>query len=156
MFTYKCSANRGEVSDDLAPISFILGGKVYRTAIIANNKRVSGWKGISTGISTALNDQGCSAVVIDLDANLGSLNQNEVSKRIEWRKKDFEEKILQVHIPPLSAYTRPSTSERWSFTLRERCTGSTITSRDCHCTGLCSMRSSQGVKTEGAGSASCK
>ena len=64
--------------------------------VIADNKRVSGWKGISTGISTALNDQGCSAVVIDLDANLGSLNLNEVSKRIEWRKKDFEEKILQA------------------------------------------------------------
>ena len=35
IFTYKCNANRGEVSDDLAPISFVLRGEVYRIAIFS-------------------------------------------------------------------------------------------------------------------------
>lgn len=64
--------------------------------VIADNKRVETWTGITTGISTALNRQFCSAVVIDLDANLRRINLNEVSKRIDWRRKDFEDGRLQA------------------------------------------------------------
>lgn len=58
--------------------------------LIADNKKIKKWTGISNGISTAINDQGCTAVVIDLDARIKSLNLNEVSKYIAWRDADFK------------------------------------------------------------------
>lgn len=63
--------------------------------LIADNKKIQGWGGISNGFKSAIK-QGCKAVVIDLDAHIKRLDIEKVSKGIADRKKDFKEGIIKV------------------------------------------------------------
>lgn len=62
--------------------------------LIADNKRIKGEEGITSGFNKAIK-QGCKAVVIDLDANLGRLRINDLSKYLSRRATDFKEGRIQ-------------------------------------------------------------
>lgn len=62
--------------------------------IIADNKKIQGFGGVSNGFKKAI-EQGCSAVVIDLDASIKKLDIEKLSKAISDRKVDFKEERIQ-------------------------------------------------------------
>lgn len=59
--------------------------------LIADRKGIEGEKGITSAFKKAIK-QGCQTVVIDLDMHMGTrpLPSNQLSKYIDWRRKDFE------------------------------------------------------------------
>ena len=63
--------------------------------LIADRKGIIGEKGIKWGFISAI-DQGCSAVVIDLDDNMGDkqLRTWELAKFISWRYRDFQSSTI--------------------------------------------------------------
>lgn len=68
--------------------------------LIADAKRIISAKGITAGFNSAIK-QGCKVIVIDFDKHLNEkhLYYPEISKRIEWRKMDFESgKIMECYI----------------------------------------------------------
>ena len=62
--------------------------------LIADNKMIRGEQGITSAFQKAIK-QGCSIVVIDLDARLKRLNTFELSKYLNRRKADFEQGIIK-------------------------------------------------------------
>lgn len=62
--------------------------------LIADNKMIRGEQGITSAFQKAIK-QGCSIVVIDLDARLKRLNTFELSKYLNRRKADFELGIIK-------------------------------------------------------------
>ena len=62
--------------------------------LIADNKMIRGEKGITSAFQKAIK-QGCSIVIIDLDARLKRLNTFELSKYLNRRKADFEQGIIK-------------------------------------------------------------
>lgn len=56
--------------------------------LIADNKMVNGEKGVTSAFQKAIR-QGCSVVVIDLDARLKRLDTFQLSKYLDRRKADF-------------------------------------------------------------------
>ena len=62
---------------------------------VADRKGIMGEKGISEGFRRA-KEQGCSAVVIDLDMHMSNktLRSNYLAKYIDWRKTDFENDLI--------------------------------------------------------------
>lgn len=66
--------------------------------LIADNKKIEGFGGVSNGFRKAI-EQECKAVVIDLDASLKRLDIEKLSKAIADRKIDFKEKkILECYV----------------------------------------------------------
>lgn len=68
--------------------------------LIADRKGIMSEKGIASGFVKALK-QGCKSVVIDLDYRMKGqrFKPNELAKRIEWRRNDFEEgRILECYV----------------------------------------------------------
>lgn len=63
--------------------------------LVADRKGIMGEKGISEGFRRA-KEQGCSAVVIDLDMHMANktLRSNYLAKYIDWRKTDFENDLI--------------------------------------------------------------
>lgn len=67
-------------------------------SLIADNKKIQGFGGVSNGFRKAI-EQGCNAVVIDLDASIKRLDIEKLSKAISDRKADFKEKrILECYV----------------------------------------------------------
>lgn len=63
--------------------------------LVADRKGIMSEKGISEGFRRA-KEQGCSAVVIDLDMHMANktLRSNYLAKYIDWRKTDFENDLI--------------------------------------------------------------
>lgn len=59
--------------------------------LIADRKGIEGYKGITTGFRSGLN-QGCKALVFDLDQHMGKypLNTHKLAKKIQGREEDFK------------------------------------------------------------------
>lgn len=62
--------------------------------LIGDNKRIEGMGGVKNGFKKAI-EQGCNAVVIDLDAKIKHLNIEKLSKAISDRKEDFKSGIIK-------------------------------------------------------------
>ncbi len=64
--------------------------------LIADRKGIEGEKGITSAFKKAIK-QGCQTVVIDLDMHMGTrpLPSNQLSKYIDWRRKDFETETIK-------------------------------------------------------------
>ncbi len=62
--------------------------------LIADNKMINGEKGITSAFQKAIK-QGCSVVVIDLDARLKRLDTFQLAKYLDRRKADFENGIIK-------------------------------------------------------------
>lgn len=62
--------------------------------LIADNKMINGEKGVASAFKKAI-EQGCSAIVLDLDARLNRLNVRRLANHISWRHDDFEKGIIK-------------------------------------------------------------
>lgn len=62
--------------------------------MLADNKMINGEKGITSAFQKAIR-QGCSVVVIDLDARLKRLDTFQLSKYLDRRKSDFEKGTIK-------------------------------------------------------------
>lgn len=62
--------------------------------LIADNKMINGEKGVADAFRKAIK-QGCSALVLDLDARLKRLNVRRLVTHIAWRKADFQNGIIK-------------------------------------------------------------
>lgn len=69
--------------------------------LLADAKRIKGYKGITTGISKAINKQDCKIVIIDFNKHFSikkPLNIDAIVGRILWRTKDFNnDNIVQLY-----------------------------------------------------------
>lgn len=65
--------------------------------LIADRKGIMSEKGITAGFSKAVSHQGCSCVVFDFDMHLShkDINLPEIAKRIDWRRKEFEDGTIK-------------------------------------------------------------
>lgn len=65
--------------------------------LIADRKGIMSEKGITAGFSKAITHQGCSCVVFDLDMHMSekSINFSEIAKRIDWRRKEFNDGTIK-------------------------------------------------------------
>lgn len=85
--------------------------------LIADAKRVKSESGIAAGFKKA-KEQGCEVVIIDFDENFAGKNiyYPEISKRIDWRKSDFNEGIIRecyiVHNGKVIRITKDNCSDR--------------------------------------------
>lgn len=66
----------------------------FNDKLIADNKKIEGWDGVTTGFKRAIKQE-CGAVVIDLDAHLKRLDIEKLSKGISDRKADFKNGIIK-------------------------------------------------------------
>lgn len=62
--------------------------------LVADRKGVRSENGIASGFQKAI-EQGCRAVVIDLDKNMHRLNERRLGTHIQWRSRDFETGTIQ-------------------------------------------------------------
>ncbi len=64
--------------------------------LVADRKGVMSANGITAGFKSAIG-QGCRAIVIDLDKNMsdGRFRAQDIAKTISWRKRDFDDGIIE-------------------------------------------------------------
>lgn len=63
--------------------------------LLADRKGIMSEKGIAAAFNKAIK-QGCKAVVIDLDMNIGKFNEKRLCKHIQWRHSDFEDGNIET------------------------------------------------------------
>ena len=61
---------------------------------IADRKGIRGEKGIKNAFLSAI-QQGCEAIVIDLDMNIRTLNIKRLTSHLYWRNSDFASNIIK-------------------------------------------------------------
>ena len=62
--------------------------------LIADRKGINSENGVASGFKSAI-QQGCKAVVIDLDYSMHKLNERRLATHIQWRHADFENGTIE-------------------------------------------------------------
>ena len=62
--------------------------------LVADRKGIKSENGIASGFKKAI-EQGCKAIVIDLDKNMHRFNVKRLATHLQWRQKDFENGVIE-------------------------------------------------------------